>query len=35
MEWADRAIRALEPVPNGPYRLLLERLAHGAVERRF
>jgi len=35
MEWADRAIRALEPVPNGPYRHLLERLAHGAAERRF
>jgi len=35
MEWADRAIRALEPVPDGPYRHLLERLAHGAAERRF
>ena len=35
MEWADRAIRALEPVPKGPYRDLLERLAYGAVERRF
>jgi len=35
MEWADRAIRALEPVPNGPYRHLLERLAYGAAERRF
>ena len=35
MEWADRAIRALEPIPNGPYRHLLERLAHGAAERRF
>lgn len=35
MEWADRAIRALEPVPNGPYRHLLERLAHGVAERRF
>jgi len=34
-EWADRAIRALEPVPAGPYRNLLERLAHGAAERRF
>ncbi len=34
-EWADRAIRALEPVPEGPYRRLLERLAHGAAERRF
>ncbi len=33
--WADRAIRALEPVPPGPYRQLLEWLAHGAAERRF
>ena len=35
MEWADRAVRALEPVPDGPFRHLLERLAHGAAERRF
>ncbi|NNN17481.1 MAG: polyprenyl synthetase family protein [Thermoplasmata archaeon] len=33
--WAERAIRALAPVPPGPYRVLLERLAHGAAERRF
>ncbi len=33
--WADRAVRALEPVPPGPYRHLLERLAHGVAERRF
>ena len=33
--WSERAIRALEPLPNGPYRRLLERLAHGAAERRF
>jgi octaprenyl-diphosphate synthase len=33
--WSDRAIRALEPLPEGPYRRLLERLAHGAAERRF
>jgi len=34
-QWTERAIRALEPLPNGPYRHLLERLAHGAAERRF
>jgi len=34
-EWAERAVRALEPVPVGPYRSFLERLAHGAAERRF
>ncbi len=34
-DWADRAVRHLEPVPAGPYRTLLERLAHGAAERRF
>jgi len=33
--WADRAIRALEPVRTGPYRHLLELLARGAAERRF
>jgi octaprenyl-diphosphate synthase len=32
-EWADRAVAALEPLPSGPYRLLLERLARGAAER--
>ncbi len=31
--WALRAVAALEPLPPGPYRLLLERLAHGAAER--
>jgi len=34
-EWADRAVRSLEPVPAGPFRNLLERLAHGVAERRF
>jgi octaprenyl-diphosphate synthase len=34
-EWAERAAGALEPVPVGPYRNLLERLARGAAERRF
>ncbi len=34
-QWSERAIRALEPIPPGPYRRLLERLAHGAAERRF
>ncbi len=33
--WTDRAVRSLEPLPRGPYRNLLERLAHGAAERRF
>ena len=33
--WTDRAVRALEPIPPGPYRRLLERMAHGAAERRF
>jgi len=33
--WADRAVRSLEPVPPGPYRQLLEWLAHGVAERRF
>jgi octaprenyl-diphosphate synthase len=34
-EWADRAVRSLEPVPAGPYRHLLELLARGAANRRF
>ncbi len=34
-QWADRAVRALEPVPPGPYRHLLELLARGAAERRY
>jgi octaprenyl-diphosphate synthase len=34
-EWADRAIRSLEPIPAGPYRRLLELLARGAANRRF
>jgi octaprenyl-diphosphate synthase len=34
-QWADRAVHALEPVPPGPYRRLLELLARGAAERRF
>ncbi|HEV2429732.1 MAG TPA: polyprenyl synthetase family protein [Thermoplasmata archaeon] len=33
--WADRAIRALEPIPPSPYRTLLEWLARGAAQRRF
>ncbi|HTW77023.1 MAG TPA: polyprenyl synthetase family protein [Thermoplasmata archaeon] len=33
--WADRAIRALEPLPDGPYHHLLDLLAHGAAVRRF
>jgi octaprenyl-diphosphate synthase len=34
-QWADRAIRALEPIPAGPYRRLLELLARGAADRRY
>ncbi len=34
-EWSLRAVRALDPVPKGPFRDLLVRLAHGATERRF
>ena len=33
--YANRAVRALAPIRPGPYRFLLERLAHGAAERRF
>ncbi len=33
--WAERAVRALEPIPVGPYRRLLELLARGAADRRF
>ncbi len=33
--WAERAVRALEPLPDGPYRTLLEWLARGAAARRF
>jgi octaprenyl-diphosphate synthase len=33
--WADRAVRALEPIPTSPWRNLLERMARGAAERRF
>jgi len=31
--WADQAVAALEPIPAGPYRTLLERLARGVAER--
>jgi octaprenyl-diphosphate synthase len=33
--WAERSARALEVLPPGPYRHLLERLAFGAADRRF
>ena len=33
--WAERAVRALEPIPPGPWRVLLVQLARGAVARRF
>ena len=33
--WAEKAVAALEPLPSGPYRRLLERLARGAAERTF
>jgi len=31
--WAGQAVAALEPLPAGPYRTLLERLARGVAER--
>ena len=34
-EWAERAVRALDPIPAGPYRTLLERLARGVAARPF
>jgi geranylgeranyl pyrophosphate synthase len=34
-EWADRAVRALDVVPRGPFHTLLERLARGAAVRPF
>ena len=34
-QWADRAVRALEPIAPSPWRHLLERMARGAAERRF
>jgi geranylgeranyl pyrophosphate synthase len=34
-QWADRAVRALDPIAPGPYHHLLELLARGAAERRF
>ncbi|MGD0249658.1 MAG: polyprenyl synthetase family protein [Thermoplasmata archaeon] len=33
--WTERAVRSLEALPRGPYRSLLERMAHGVAERRF
>jgi geranylgeranyl pyrophosphate synthase len=33
--WASAAIRALAPLPQGPYRSLLERLARAATTRRY
>ena len=35
LAWSERAAAALDPLPPGSYRLLLERLARGAVARRF
>jgi octaprenyl-diphosphate synthase len=34
-QWADRAVRSLEPLASGPYHHLLDLLAHGAAQRRF
>jgi octaprenyl-diphosphate synthase len=34
-QWAERAVRSLEPVPAGPYHQLLDLLARGAAVRRF
>jgi octaprenyl-diphosphate synthase len=33
--WAENAVAALDPIPAGPYRRLLERLARGAAQRTF
>jgi octaprenyl-diphosphate synthase len=33
--WASRAIHAIEPLPAGPWHVLLDHLARGAVQRRF
>jgi octaprenyl-diphosphate synthase len=33
--WAERAVQALDALPTGPYRTLLEWLARGAAARRF
>lgn len=33
--WAERAVRALEPLPPSAYHVLLDRLARGVAERRF
>ena len=33
--WADRAVRSLAHLADGPYRTLLERLARGTAERRY
>jgi octaprenyl-diphosphate synthase len=33
--WTERAVRALDVLPRGPYRNLLDRLAHGVAERRY
>ncbi len=34
-QWAENAVRSLDPFPAGPYRELLVWLARGAVDRRF
>jgi octaprenyl-diphosphate synthase len=34
-EWANRAIAAIRPVPEGPFRLLMVHLAHGAAARPY
>ena len=33
--WAEQAVEALSPIPPGPYRSLMERLAQGTTSRRF
>jgi octaprenyl-diphosphate synthase len=33
--WSERAVNSLAPIPQGPYRSLLEHLARAAVARRF
>ncbi|MCI4318404.1 MAG: polyprenyl synthetase family protein, partial [Thermoplasmata archaeon] len=34
-QWAERAVRAIEPLPPSPYHTLLDSSARGAAARRF
>ena len=35
VHWAERAVRAIDPLGPSPYHALLDRLARGAADRRF